>query len=499
MRSPEIAVLRFRLVALEPLSLGDPTGASVAERISRVLSEEQPDEVAVDIPVAQDPFGSPIVRGTSIFGSLRAHLSGYQLLTGPELQFRSISSTYPRRRRNSHHATLADLLCGSEPEEIGKGNARALRPSALRLVSSTLTAGEMDNGRARTAINRKRGAAEPNKLFRRARLLGATIEVVLQLDLPILNSALERWKIEGTAEGPGVARQALDDLALALAEWEPFVGGQIGAGSGRCRIEGITLGWAEPLPMQRFLQCADTLELLRSVPRLRVPTGDLQLCRRQQPERWRLEVPLECVDPLLVAPVASPDGEYENLAETFSTAPGSSWRGLIRSRAEYILRSCGVASCESSVRTCGRCPTCDLFGWVPGPGEPMSRGGAQGLLRFGDSVITGNQVTLDHAPIDRFTGGAAEAKFFRRTAWAPGAQLTLVVEQSPGRLPVPSWAMALIGLVLRDIDDGLVGLGNSTTRGYGTLRVADHNALPSIPVDWLDGVPPVREEEVALR
>ncbi len=500
MRSPRFAAISFRLMAVEPLTVGDPVGADILDRISRVLSEKHPDEVAVDIPVAQDPFDQPIVRGTSIFGALRAHLADYRLLAARELRFRSISSTEPVARTTKRQATLADLLCGSDPEEIDGTGARMLRPSALRLVSSQLTAGEVSDGMARTAISRERGAAEPNKLFRRGQLLGATIEVLLQIDLAILDAVLSEWGTAAVTTGPTAARQVIDDLSRALGAWKPFIGGQTCVGSGRCQIAGITLRWADPLPIQQLLSSSDTLGLLRSATRQPVPVGELQLSTRSQGERWSIDVPLKCVDPLLVSPVASSDGTHDNLATTLDIVPGSSWRGLFRARAEYILRSCGVAEvCESSVGTCGRCATCELFGWVPRPTDPAGRAGAQGLIRFSDSVVEGSPITLSHAPIDRFTGGAADAKFFKRKAWAPGAQLTMVVEQTPGRPPVPAWARALLSLVLRDIDAGLIGLGNSTTRGYGTLKVADHGVLPAIPAGWLGGVPRVEGAEVGQR
>ena len=182
---------------------------------------------------------------------------------------------------------------------------------------------------------------------------------------------------------------------------------------------------------------------------------------------------------------------------TSGTVPGSSWRGLFRARAEFILRSCGIDACRSSDRTCGQCPTCGLFGWAPAPDDPPERQGATGLVRFHDSVVSGERLDYNHAPIDRFTGGAAEAKLFERGSWRPGATLTLTVEQVSTRRPVPGWARHLLALVARDLHDGLVGVGNSTTRGYGTVALTDPGALPAVPPGWSEAIGPRDTPETA--
>lgn len=497
MRSLRFGVVTFALEAREPLSVGDPLRLSVTERIARASAEQRPEEVAVTIPFAQDPEGRAVIRGTSVIGVLRSHLAAYVLVPEIVLSMRVIDSRDPGSRW-SRPATLADLLCGSEPEELQSGttepssggqtnlrNPPALRPSALRLVHAGLRSTQIDTGPTRTAVSRERGSAVPHKLFRRARVHSAVIDVVLQLDLPILGAQLAAW---GFGD-PGAGGAALDDLVTAIAGWRPYLGGAVGTGAGEMSVGRLRRGLADPLSVNRLLTAGTTVDLIRSVAVHSAGAGTLNLSREPaRSDLWRLDLPLVCVDPLLIAPRAAPAPGRDNCAVTSSIVPGSTWRGLFRSRAEFILRSCGLTICRSSEGTCGECPTCDLFGWMPGSDDPPDRRGAQGLIRFCDSPVNGECMDYTHGPIDRFTGGAADGKLFERTSWRPGSTVTATLQQISPLRPVPEWARCLLVLVARDLHDGLIGVGNSTTRGYGTVALVEPGALPSVPEGWLESV-----------
>ena len=496
MRSRRFAVVTFTLRAREPLTIGDPLRRDVTERIAQATARTAADErdgIDVSIPVAQDPQGHAVTRGTSVFGVLRCHLSGYELVPQIPLTLRGIDSRDPGRRW-SRPATLADLLCGSEPEELlsgggtgGTGKA-AHRPSALRLAHAELAPVPIDDGPTRTAVSRDNGAGVAHKLFRRARVHDAVIEVVLQVDLPILEAQLTAWGIGGPTPDPTMV---VDDLLSAIAAWRPLIGGWVGTGTGSAEVTTLRGGLADPLPVHALLAADTTLDLMRAVAAGPAPTRALRVCRdAPQADAWRLDLPLVCLDPLLIAPRPAPLPGRDNRAVTSETVPGSSWRGLFRSRAEFILRSCGVQVCESSDRTCGDCPTCDLFGWAPAADDPPEQQGAQGRIRFGDSTVTGETLTYVHAPIDRFTGAAADGRLYERTSWRPGSTMTLTAHQVSPRRPVPEWARWLLLLVARDLHDGLVGVGNSTTRGYGTVAVTDPAVLSTVPPGWLDTLEP---------
>lgn len=489
MRSRHMGVVTFTITVPGALSMGDPLHADLKAKMRQALEQENGGavgEMLVDVPVARDPFGNPIVRGTSLFGALRAHLGTYDLAPQTMLTMREITSR-GRRAQTSRPATLADLFCGSEPEEIGSSHGKpadtALRPSALRLVATDLVEGTPSDGRVRTAVSRRHGAAQAHKLFRRADLTEARIEAIVQVDLNVL-----RLGIQALCPGPTSAEEAFADLVGAVAQWQPRLGGQTGTGHGQGLLTELRWGSADPVALDVLLASDGVLHLLRTLADTTGrPTG-LNVCLAPPPrERWRMEVRLRSDDPLLIAPTGSLHDGRANHAVSLDRVPGSSWRGLFRSRCEFILRSCDLAACESSDQTCGDCPTCQIFGWAPGPEHPPESVGCQGVLRFSDSAIAGQLQTFSHAPVDRFTGGASDQKLYTRAGWAPGSTMTLVIDQlSPSR-PVPGWAAALIGLAVRDLTDGLLGVGNATTRGYGTVVLAEGEDLPIVPAEWLDG------------
>ena len=79
--------------------------------------------------------------------------------------------------------------------------------------------------------------------------------------------------------------------------------------------------------------------------------------------------------------------------------------------------------------------------------------------------------------IDRVSGGSRDALLFR-TAPITSGRLALQIDALGEIQP---WVRNVIHHVLRDIDDGLIGVGSRTTRGLGTLRLAD-------PLDGLEPV-----------
>ncbi|MDN5789579.1 MAG: RAMP superfamily CRISPR-associated protein [Micrococcales bacterium] len=485
------------LELLDPLSIGDPLREDVIARMRRrSQSTGEDDEFLVDIPVTRDPFGKPVVRGTSLAGALREHLANHGLAGARSVSTASIDSRGQDGSTGSRPANLADLVCGSEPEELasdeGAGEpyrpTRALAPSALRVVSVDIASGELDDGTVRTAVNRRRGAAEPSKLFRRARVSGVKLQVLLQIDLVQLEARCESLQVTDPSQSgtpAQVALLAVDDLITATLQWQPVLGGMRTSGHGQARVIEVRAGIADPLGLDRILSATSTPDLVRGVTAGTARQKPLVLTTLDAPtgQTWQVDIELRATDPLLISP---PKRHDCNESTSLDTVAASTWKGVLRSRCEFILRTCGVSVCESSTATCGECPTCELFGSAS---DDAAGSGTIGLIRFVDSPIRGEQMRIDHAPIDRFTGGAADAKLFSRIAWQPGALVTLSMRQARQRHPVPDWGRHLIGLAIRDLSDGLIGLGNSTTRGYGSVTTT--TALPEAPTDWLALVPRV--------
>jgi len=491
MRSRRIGIALVRLSVSGPVSFGDPQRELVQTRMRRALADAKGDEMLVDVPIATDPSGQAIVRGTSVFGALRSHLASYLVRDTKDLRFRPIDSVLGGAS-TTRPCSLADLLCGSEPEELNSQGKPSLRPSALRLVAAELTDGKPSEGTARTAVSRRHGSAEARKLFRRAQLEGARIELLLQVDLSILDASC------ATIAPQVKAADAAADLVTALQQWQPLLGGRVGTGWGRAHVDDIEWGVKDPLDLTSLLAGSTTIEVFRGIAKA-LPNSPRELLTCLAPSStsmWNVDAALACGDFLLLDPRQQPTAQRNNRAVTSDRVTGSTWRGLLRSRSEFILRTCGVFACLSSEgeEICGECPTCTLFGWAPGPRSRATGVGSRGLIGFADSVVMGDRVTLDHGPVDRFTGGAADGKLFTRESWALGSTLTLSIYQLSPHRPVPEWGKDLVVMAIRDVASGFVGVGNSTTRGYGTVHLQEGEALPGVPDNWLESVPGAQAE-----
>ncbi|HEY6422836.1 MAG TPA: RAMP superfamily CRISPR-associated protein, partial [Pseudonocardiaceae bacterium] len=101
--------------------------------------------------------------------------------------------------------------------------------------------------------------------------------------------------------------------------------------------------------------------------------------------------------------------------------------------------------------------------------------GRVGRLATHDSVINGTVTHRDHVGIDRFTGGARRALLFRDEVVAEGSLSLQVHLTNPADRLSPAERGLLLHAV-RDLHDGLIGVGRAATRGYGSLRLAHDSA-----------------------
>jgi CRISPR/Cas system CSM-associated protein Csm3 (group 7 of RAMP superfamily) len=146
--------------------------------------------------------------------------------------------------------------------------------------------------------------------------------------------------------------------------------------------------------------------------------------------------------------------------------PGTSWKGLFRARAGFILRTLHGEEAACTDQTgCGTCLLCDLFGSAR----------ARGRLAFPDSPVT-NAVTekRTHVAIDRVTGGARDKLLFSREVVTRG---TLTLRVLP-LAPLQPWHRPLLAHIVRDLHDGLIGVGGGTQRGSGTLTLTSPPPAP---------------------
>ncbi len=381
---------------------------------------------AIDRDILLDAAGRPWVPGSALAGSLRAHLSQ----ATPPADVRLMGSRPPRSQAEAADSTVSPLwIVGSVfvPDSgPPPGGGRRQEPAVLELTGQT-------------AIDRERGAAGAGALrFSRLAAHGGTLTVYLRHD---------------PADG-----QPLTDHDLRLiAGWQPAIGRDRTKGCGRATLTQLRHG-----PIDPATPAGASTWLAHTGPDLfeTVATSDIT-CDDAGQEPW-LDAGFEIVDGLLTA-----DGQSGTVARTRQRLgrpliAGSTWKGIIRSRAEYIIRSRygEQAACQDPAG-CGTCVTCEIFGHQ----------GQRAKIAFRDSYIENphdpSPPVRTHVGIDRVTGGARDALLFQTAPLAAG-QLRLRVDALDD---VPPWVHNLIRHVLRDIHDGLIGVGSRTTRGLGTLRL----------------------------
>lgn len=174
--------------------------------------------------------------------------------------------------------------------------------------------------------------------------------------------------------------------------------------------------------------------------------------------------------------------------------PASSFRGVLRSRAEMILRTIhgDSGACREGLGS-GACPpvkkrgdlarlcaACRLFG-TTGWKSPLA------VSEFVSSDgWRSRETTQDFLRIDRFTGsGANHLKFDGLAAVAPvlagKLRLNLAVPIEAG---LASWAIGLLALVLRDMAAGEMTAGFGAGKGYGRMRMSVTNVACPAKEVW---------------
>ncbi len=414
--------MRITLIRLE-LELLETGGITAPENAS-------PD---IDLPLATDPAGNPWYPPTSLAGAMRR-------LLGPD----------------------ADRLLGYETGDAGRASAIRVLATHVRLPEGLRPA-----RRVRNAMDRERGAPRATFLFSSEALpVGSTVEVQLRWDDP--------------------SGSDLTAVLEALSSWRPVLGRGGTVGHGRCRVARLgnrTLDLDDDTDLLDWL-CSDGPDLFETVTL--EDQSDQSALDLLLDVWWRIADALHIgAEEAEADPDDGPRSSRVRRDGDDAVVPGSTWKGVLRARCEYILRSLGVTACLPG--TCGECPTCLLFGWGPPRREgaaPAERG-ARGTARFQGCVIGadpqhGRDSPLlhkrQHVAIDRVTGGAHDGLLYTDELLTSGS-LRLAVEQDPDRPRYP-WARGLLLAAVADIADGLVGIGSGTTRGQGTLQRVDPDGWP---------------------
>jgi CRISPR/Cas system CSM-associated protein Csm3 (group 7 of RAMP superfamily) len=419
-RAPRLRSVSFVVFVLRFTESGGVTVPGKADR------DGQTERDRAHALLDTGPDGRPQIPGTSLAGALRDMI---------------------RRQRGEQ---AADTLFGQLLEPGGTGEEVDAQASRLWVLGSR----PLDDGsefRSSTKISRGRAAAEANTL-RTDEVLpaGSRFEVFLRWDDP----------------DPG----EIEALAELLAGWRPYLGRGVSRGRGACVVDAVrhgTLRLDQPGSLLRWLTMSGP-HLARAVA-----TTEVEMSGTAAAEPvLRAEISID--GPWRTGSGEEPEDQPIPLLRVrgIPVVPGSGLKGLLRSRAEYILRSVGVTPGPCLDQQCGRCWPCRVFGHGGGQDRDARTVGARALVRIPDAEIRDPvPAARTHVAIDRFTGGALPAALYTMEVLEAGS-FTLAV--SPlGEVPPDQVReiRAVLRLVLEDLNDGIIGVGGGVARGYGTVQV----------------------------
>lgn len=167
--------------------------------------------------------------------------------------------------------------------------------------------------------------------------------------------------------------------------------------------------------------------------------------------------------------------------ESVPYIPGSSLKGVLRSRAEQIVRSLAPDGMEipdpfdkQQIHDLDRLLRNKLGCEAYYASDPLTQLFGQtylaGRLRCSDAFpVPGKPLRMNvrnHVAINRITGASQGTALFNPEVVEEG---TFEAEISLTNFTL--WQLKLLGLLLQDLDEGYVFLGGGSTRGYGRVRL----------------------------
>lgn len=432
-RARSVSFLTFILRFTEPGGVTVPGGPDQAQ-------------VVLDL----DPEGRVHLPGTSLAGALR------------ELA---------RERRGDEAAAdwFGPILSGP----VLSGTAAEAKASRVWVLGSK----RLDNADTQllssTRIDRSRGAAAGNTLRTEEVLpAGARFEVFL------------RWDDASDTE--------VSELGELIAAWRPLIGRGVSRGRGRCAVEAVqygTLRLSDPADLLRWLTThgPDLARQVAATP-VEIPDGDAD-------NGVLFQVPARIVGPLRIGTGSKPAPGSQEPLRLMRTrpggppvVPGTALKGVFRSRAEFILRSVIGEPAACLPGTCGKCWTCQVFGYGGGSDTDSTSVDGRAAIRFADAVVSAPvEATRAHIAIDRFTGGVLDGALYTAEGLEAGTftieadLLRWLTSDGPAAETRRAEIAAVLRLVLEDLNDGIIGMGAATTRGYGSVRIAFEAAEGELP------------------
>lgn len=389
------------------LRLDTPGGVTAPESL------DAPDETLV---LRTDTAGDPHLPGTTVAGSLRAHCAAHETLK-------------PTEQRTD--------LFGGTP------GSKQRTASPIQILGTIYRPAGDTELRRRTAIHRERGGPENHKLHTIELLpSGTEFDIVLRWDNPD-----DRY----------------ETFIEELRSWRPQLGRGGSIAAGFCTATGVgqaIYDLATPDGLLAWLSISSPSDYPEPKP---------SHARSSAPQPV-IDVELEIVDGIHIGIGESEEDDQAKpkinkilrSGEDF-LVPGSTLKGVLRSRAEYICRALGARSCTD--QTCGACTPCRLFGFTGKDGNAQ-----RAKIAIHDAIISDPVLELrQHVALDRFTGGAADRQLYTDEVITSGRFRLRI---GPLQLNLTPTERLLLNAVLTDLDDGLIGIGARTTAGLGTVRIA---------------------------
>lgn len=447
----------------------------------------------VDLTLAVDGQGRPVVPGTSLAGPLRA----WTERTNPQ-PWREVWGSATRDGR----ASTVYVDDGHVFNSVADATDGA--PTAVR-----------EEVRDGVGIDRVTGSAARRVLYRRAILpRGAVVGLSLVIESP-------------NAVRLGSDRKALGHLLADLAAGRVRIGAGKTRGLGKVRL--LTAPHLLSVTETSLASPQATLATLVSPRPLDIAglLSDASASANAGKGPMTITVSWSAASPVMVRSGA--DGFFvdalplvsrvKGADEVVPVLPGSSIKGALRSRSELIARTVlGVDAPTGPAKTrfADQLGQIDLVSVLFGAAPPtddtstlglgavgvddcyasatkplttaewaavVTPGPAAGADASGDrarmpqaiaaSLAASGLTERAHVAIDRWTGGAASGRLFSvlETAQVAWDDLTITVDLDRVPAELRDASLALLVLLLRDLKGGGVKLGYATNRGMGDIEV----------------------------
>ncbi len=328
-----------------------------------------------------------------------------------------------------------------EPAAADMFGSLASGPSTWWVLGTSVTGAGADDAvevttRRQTTISRRRRAPSGQGLSASEEVLACGLTVYLRAEHPDAETA----------------RAGVSALVTAIGGWRARIGG------------GRTRGLGEATVTELVHRTLDLTRLDDVVALATSGSGSARVDTLLAEHATSETITCDAGEDLVSLDLHA--AEVGLLADTHDRAThGSQWKGMLRARVELIARSLGHPACitDESWTGCGRdgCGLCDAFG-------STRRSGA---LVFHTSAWEGGQERhRQRNAVDRFTSGVRDgALFSERTV--EDVRLHLRISEVSKSRPVAEWVHLALLHALRDLDDGLWGIGPRTAIGLGTVTI----------------------------